>query len=85
MDGYLVLGRRYMLPFILGISAAIGSAITAGEAAAIGATIGAVTVAGVNMLKKNKKRNDADTAGNDDLEEIIKLIVRLKQSQEGGQ
>ena len=70
-----------MLPVILGIGAAIGSAITAGEAAAIGATIGAATVAGANMLIKNKKKNNADTVDNDELEEIVKLIVRLQQSR----
>ena len=73
-----------MLPFILGIGAAVSSAITAGQAAVIGAGIGAATVAGAGML--SKKQNDREfvpDSENDGLEELVESIVRRRLKRIG--
>jgi hypothetical protein len=69
-----------MIPFILGIAAAASSAITAGQAVAIGASIGAATVAGAKMLSKNQQPESfvPDTADDEELDELIELIRERK-------
>jgi len=69
-----------MLPVILGIGAAIGSAITAGEAAAIGLGIGAV---GTGMLMKNRNQNETSTVDDDELDELVELLVRRRLNKAG--
>jgi len=71
-----------MIPVLLGIGAAIGSAITAGEAAAIGVGLGAV---GTGMLMRNKDRNQNEASAIDDeeLEELIELRVQQRLNRMG--
>ena len=63
-----------MLPVILGIGAAVSSAITAGQAVAIGASVGAATVAGASMLSKNQSREPVVPQKDDELEELVELV-----------
>ena len=59
-----------LLPIILGIAAkTVGTAITAGQAVAIGTA----TAAGVNLLKDSLK-NDVVPDDDDDLEELIEIL-----------
>lgn len=73
-----------VLPIILGIGAAIGSAITAGEAAAIGVGLGAIG-AGMLMKNKNQNTNQVSTSDDEKLEELVELLVqhRLKKAGKG--
>ena len=66
-----------MLPIIMGITAAVGSAITAGEAVVIGASIGAATVAGVNMMKKNSLNRQQVIPGPDEDAEFSEELERV--------
>jgi uncharacterized membrane-anchored protein YhcB (DUF1043 family) len=71
-----------MLPVLLGIGAAISSAITTGEAVVIGAGIGAV---GARLLMKNKNQSqiEFDTDDDDELDEVVKQIVRRQLARTG--
>ena len=73
-----------MLPFLLGIGAAVGSAIstiTAGQAVAIGAA----TAVGVNMLTKNQKsetfypEDDDDEEVKEKIKEALEDYYRMKK------
>jgi hypothetical protein len=72
-----------MIPIILGIAAAASSAITAGQAVAIGASIGAATAAGANMLSKNKRQEPVvpDSTDDDELDELIELVRQRKRNR----
>ena len=72
-----------MLPILLGIGAAVGSAvstITAGQAVAIGAA----TAVGVNMLKNNHNSGDFTPQNDDDevkekIREALEEYYRMKK------
>ena len=49
-----------LLAFIFGIGAAIASALTAGEAALIGASVGAATAIGVKALKPKPTEGESE-------------------------
>jgi len=66
-----------MLPVFLGIGAAIGSAITAGQALTIGAGIGAATAVGVNMMTSSQGRQRHEPRYEDDSDEINEIVERL--------
>ena len=68
-----------MLPILGIIAGAIGSAITAGEAVTIGASIGAATVAGANLLSKNQKSEVIYSDDDDELDELIEALKRQRR------
>ena len=69
-----------LLPVILGIAAkAVGTAVTAGKAVAIGAGIGAATAAGVNLLKDSLKE-DVIPDDDEELEELVELLKHKRRS-----
>jgi hypothetical protein len=49
-----------LLPFILGIGAAVASTLSVGEAALIGASVGAATALGVKALKPKPTEDDTE-------------------------
>jgi hypothetical protein len=63
-----------MLPVILGIAAsAVSTALTTGQALAIGTGIGVVSA---NLLKNNKERQqrEGDVPDDDELDELVELL-----------
>jgi len=67
-----------LLPIILGIGAKVaGTAITAWQAAAIGAGVGAV---GTNLMKNNQNQQQDDVIPDDgdDLEELEEMLRRRR-------
>jgi len=66
-----------MLPIFLGIAAKVaGTAISAWQAAAIGAGIGAV---GTNLMKNNQHGNDVIPEDDDELEELVKFLKERRR------
>jgi nitrate reductase gamma subunit len=69
-----------MFPILGIIAAGVASALTAGEAVVIGASVGAATVIGTNALTKKKREvsdENSDT-GIDDEEIKAAVIMALK-------
>jgi cysteine synthase len=77
-----------MLPVILGLAASAVSALTAGEAVFIGASVGAATAAGVGILKKDKGKklpSDEPEDGEDELiVEAVKEVLRRHRNKNNG-
>jgi hypothetical protein len=66
-----------MLPIILGIGAAV-SALTAGEAVFIGATVGAATAIGAKALKPKQQTEPPKVEDSTEIdEETIREIIRI--------
>ena len=73
-----------LLPIIFGIAATVAktaATITAGQAVAIGAGIGAATAAGVNLMKDSQK-NDVipDDPHDEELKELEELLKHKRRS-----
>jgi hypothetical protein len=74
---------QYMFPILGLIGAGIASALTAGEAVAIGASVGAATAIGANALTKKKGaapdatlNADADI-DDEDIKEAVTLAMKI--------
>jgi cysteine synthase len=77
-----------MLPVILGLAASAATALTAGEAALIGASVGAATAACADILKRNK-RKDSPSDENEDsedelLSETVQEVLRRSRTKKQG-
>jgi len=69
-----------MLPIIMGITAAVESAIGVGEAAAIGAGFGAI---GAGLLMKKRNTNAQNGLDDDDLADLVELIAMMRRNRAG--
>jgi hypothetical protein len=79
-----------MLPVLGLIAAGVSSALTAGEAAVLAASVGAATAIGTNALAKKKREvykndNAADTDIDDEIikEAVAQALRIVKKSREG--
>jgi len=69
-----------MIPLLLKIGATLVPAITAGEAAVMGAGLGAI---GTKFLMKKRNKNEPDGLDDDELAELVELIVRIQRNKAG--
>jgi len=75
-----------MLPVIFGITAIVGSALTASQSALIGAGVGAATAAGLSLATKDQNPRrlvDVSDEEEDEINEIVERLLRRRLKEKG--